>query len=285
MKVEEVLVEQKIPFKQSPADFIVKCLNPEHEDNNPSMRIDKITGIFNCFSCGFKGNIFKHFDKESNFRDIQRERIKQKIAKIRAESVGLQMPKDIILYQGNERNIKPETYKLFEAFISFESHFKDRIVFPIRDITGKIVGFNGRLKKNSPIKDQPKYLYYPPKMKLPFYPTHAKPINDRIILVEGIYDMINLWDKGLTNTMCAFGTHNVDEQKLELLRMRGVDQLDICFDTDQAGRKATEKTIELCEKVGLKYEDIDITGLGVEDPGDLTQQGVNELREALYIKK
>ena len=58
MTVEELLVEEKIQFKVSPADFVVKCLNPEHDDTNPSMRIDKITGVYNCFSCGFKGNIF-----------------------------------------------------------------------------------------------------------------------------------------------------------------------------------------------------------------------------------
>ena len=63
MTVEELLIEEKIKFKQSPADFVVHCLNPEHDDTNPSMRIDKITGIYNCFSCGFKGNIFKLFDK------------------------------------------------------------------------------------------------------------------------------------------------------------------------------------------------------------------------------
>ena len=60
MRVEEVLAEERIPFKVSPADYIVSCLNPEHDDSNPSMRIDKITGIFNCFSCGFKGNIFNY---------------------------------------------------------------------------------------------------------------------------------------------------------------------------------------------------------------------------------
>ena len=32
-------------------DYVVSCLNPEHDDKNPSMRIDQITGIFNCFSC------------------------------------------------------------------------------------------------------------------------------------------------------------------------------------------------------------------------------------------
>ena len=75
------------------------------------MRIDKITGVYNCFSCGFKGNIFKHFDKPSNKMDILREKVKQRIDLKRSETVGLQMPTDILPYVGNERNIRPETYK------------------------------------------------------------------------------------------------------------------------------------------------------------------------------
>ena len=139
MTVEELLVEEKIAFKQSPADFIVSCLNPEHDDSNPSMRIDKITGVYNCFSCGYKGNIFKLFDKPSNYLDIKREKLKQTIDRKRSESIGLQMPSSAMPYVGTERNIKAKTFKEFEAFISIDSPFKDRINFPIRDITGKIV--------------------------------------------------------------------------------------------------------------------------------------------------
>ena len=73
MTVEELLVEEKVEFKVSPADFVVRCLHPEHDDSNPSMRIDRITGMFNCFSCGFKGNIFKHFNKPANHLDIKRD--------------------------------------------------------------------------------------------------------------------------------------------------------------------------------------------------------------------
>ena len=281
MTVEELLAEQKIAFKVSPADYIISCLNPEHDDTNPSMRIDKITGVFNCFSCGFKGNIFKHFDKPSNKMDIAREKVRQRIEQKRSESVGLKIPSDIMPYVGNERNIKPETYKLFEAFLSINSPFKDRIVFPIRDITGKVVAFNGRLKVNSHIKDQPKYIFHPPKVKLPLFPIAAKPIKGRVILVEGIYDVINLHDKGLTNAMCCFGVNNVTTPKLELLKMRGVDQVDICFDPDEAGTTHAEKVATECEKVGLKHYTIRISpDLG--DAGALSEFAVNTLKEKLY---
>ena len=281
MTVEELLVEEKIRFKVSPADYIVSCLNPEHDDSNPSMRIDKITGVYNCFSCGFKGNIFKLFDKPSNFLDIKREKVKQTIDRKRSESIGLQMPSDIMPYIGTERNIKQETYKTFEAFVSVNSPFKDRIIFPIRDITGKIVAFNGRLRINSHIKDQPKYIFYPPKVKLPLYPLDVEPIKGRILLVEGIFDVINLHDKGLTNALCSFGISNITPEKLQLLKMKGVEQIDIFFDPDEAGQKATELVKELCDKVELKYYHVKIPpDLG--DAGDLSELSVLKLKEKLY---
>ncbi len=280
MTVEELLVEEKIQFKQSPADYIVSCLNPEHDDSNPSMRIDRITGVFNCFSCGYKGNIFKLFDKPSNYLDIKREKVKQTIDRKRSETVGLLMPTDIMPYVGNARNIKPETYKQFEAFLSISAPFKDRIVFPIRDITGKIVAFNGRIQGKN-ITGQPKYILHPPKVQLPLYPYNVTPIKGSIIIVEGIYDVINLHDKGLTNAMCAFGVNQVTPEKLQLLKMRGVEQIDIFFDPDEAGRVATEKVSELCEKEGLKYKPIRIDPeLG--DAGALGETAVRKLKEQLY---
>ena len=107
MTVEELLVVEKIKFKQSPADFVVHCLNPEHDDTNPSMRIDKITGVFNCFSCGFKGNIFKHFDKPSNYLDIKREK---------PIHIGLlsAMPQELGKILENLNDIKINVKKIYE---------------------------------------------------------------------------------------------------------------------------------------------------------------------------
>ena len=47
MKVVDILQERRVEFKSSGQDYLVRCLNPEHEDKHPSMRIDTITGIFN----------------------------------------------------------------------------------------------------------------------------------------------------------------------------------------------------------------------------------------------
>ena len=89
MKVVDILQERKLEFKVSGRDYLVRCLNPEHEDRNPSMRIDNITGIFNCFSCGYKGNIFKLFGAPSNFLDIKRQQLVDAIEEKRSSSIGL----------------------------------------------------------------------------------------------------------------------------------------------------------------------------------------------------
>jgi DNA primase len=89
MNVEELLIKQKIPFIPSGKDFLVSCLNPDHDDSNPSMRIDKVIGIFQCLSCGYKGNIFYKFGQKPNKMDIMRENLKRKIQEIRQGSIFL----------------------------------------------------------------------------------------------------------------------------------------------------------------------------------------------------
>lgn len=277
MKVVDLLQERKLYFKVSGRDYLVKCLNPEHEDKNPSMRIDNITGIYNCFSCGFKGNIFKLFGAPSNFLDIKRQKLTDAIEQKRSSSVGLPFPKGSLPFKGNWRNIKPETYEHFEAFQHHETQFIGRVIFPIRDITGKITAFNGR---HMNFKAEKKYMIHPSQASLPLYPYSVKPIKDRVILVEGIFDMINLFDKGLTNAICCFGTNNVDSNKLSILKMQGVMGVDIIFDGDRAGREAAENIKILAGRLGL-IPNIYPMKDNV-DPGSLTEEQVRNLGERLY---
>ena len=60
MNVQELLESKQIPFIPKGKDFVVRCLSPEHDDRNPSMRIDQIDGRFNCFACDLRA-IFVHF--------------------------------------------------------------------------------------------------------------------------------------------------------------------------------------------------------------------------------
>ena len=70
MNVEELLQSKHVPFMPKGKDYVVSCLSPEHDDSNPSMRIDQITGIFHCFSCGYKGNRFCAFRRKGKFSTL-----------------------------------------------------------------------------------------------------------------------------------------------------------------------------------------------------------------------
>ena len=274
MNVEELLTSKDVYFMPKGKDLIVSCLNEEHADKNPSMRIDQITGVFNCFSCGFKGNVFNFYGEETSSLQLKRENLKRKILEKTASSVGLQMPPGYMPYIGNWRDIKPETYRKFSTFQHHEKDHIGRVVFPIRDISGKIVAFNGRHMSGG----VPKYMITPSKAKMPLFPI-VTPIQSSVILVEGIYDMINLHDKGLTNAVCCFGTNNINVEKLQMLSMQGVTRIDVFFDGDEAGQKASEKVKELCEKVDLISRNVHLKGT---DPGALTIPQIEKLKRKLY---
>ena len=274
MNVVNILEDKGIHYLPKGSDYLVSCLNPEHADRNPSMRIDQITGIFNCFSCGFKGNLFYHFGERANQLQQRRELFKKKLLQKRSESVGLSFPQNSMPYVGNWRDIRPDTYRKFEAFQHPAPDYVGRIVFPIRDIAGRIVAFQGRHTADG----RPKYKFTPPGAKLPLFPV-VEFIQGSVILVEGIFDMINLHDKGLTNAVCCFGTNNYNETKLSMLRVQGAEYVEVFFDGDDAGQKAAENIKTECEKVGLVARNIHIKNT---DPGALSQLQVDKLRKKLY---
>jgi len=276
MNVEDLLKTKGIFYIPKGKDFEVSCLNPEHPDKNPSMRIDQVTGIFNCFSCEYKGNIFSHFGQKADRMEIRRQMLKKKIQQVREEAVGIDMPVDAVPYIGAWRNIRPETYKNFGAFLSAAKEFSGRICFPVYDRTGKVVAIQARTQTNQ----MPKYYNAPVGAKMPLYPT-VKPIQNSIVLVEGIFDVLNLHDKGLTNAVCCFGVKNFNEQKLEILAVQGISHIDIFLDNDEAGQKGAQTIKELCEKVGLTSRTISI-GDKYTDAGALSQSQVDKLRSKLY---
>ena len=274
MNVEDLLSKKDIQYTPKGRDFLVRCINPEHEDRNPSMRIDQITGVFQCFSCEYKGNLFTHFGERANQLQLKREMLKKRISEKRADSVGLSFPKSAVPYIGNWRNIKPNTYKRFEAFNSVDKNHTGRIVFPVRDVSGKIVAFNGR----HTAQGIPKYMITPAGARMPLFPV-VQPIQGSVILVEGIFDMINLHDKGLTNAVCCFGTKNINTDKLSMLKIQGVGSVEIFFDGDDAGQQAATKLKEMCEEVELVTRNIHLKDT---DPGALTENQVIKLRDKLY---
>lgn len=272
--VIDLLEERGVYYRLSGKDVLIKCLNPDHDDRNPSMRIDKVLGVFHCFSCGYKGSLFKYYNVDYSAVEVKREKLKRIISNLRSSGVGLQMPESYVPYLGNWRGIKPETYKKFKAFRHHDTHFQGRINFPITDASGRIVAFQGRDEFGT--LDQ-KYMFYPTGTKLPMFPQ-VRPLQGRVILVEGIFDMLNLHDKGLENSICCFGVNNFTEEKLNYLKISGVSGLDIFFDPDDAGQAGAEKVKAIAKDFPVRS----IKLKNGQDPGALTQQQVDRIRSNLY---
>jgi len=285
MDVKELLINKGIyPLSRS-RDYVITCLNPDHDDKHPSLRIDKLTGIFHCVSCGFSGNIFHYFGIKNNklidIRALQLQEKIQKLLKVKTFS----LPIDAVPYNRKFRNINPETYMYFSAFLS-ESLMPGRLIIPIKDILGNIVGFQGRYIYSD---IEPKYQYLPENSTIPLFPAIIEPIDGSIILVEGIFDMLNLWDKGLKNVVCTFGTafgntkkaekQKRNKERLIPYRYQGVNKIYIMYDGDKAGKSAANNLKEYLDDSYIT-ETIDLEeGM---DPGAFTTEDVTRLKGILY---
>ena len=287
MNVEELLQSKHIYYKSSSKDFVVNCMNPEHEDKNPSMRIDKATGIFSCLSCGYSGNIYKLFGiNDKKLLNIKVEQILNKIKSMNIKP--LELPSDSVLFNKEYRNISAKTYKSIGAFTTNSiDGMENRIVFPIKNIKGEIIIFIGRSLYND---FDPKYKIYPKDAQLSMYPLQPKIIDGSIILVEGIFDYLNLLDKGLTNVVCIFGLGlaNAKRQrqkrnleKLLFFKIQGVHTIYTLFDGDAPGREAAENFRNFASSE-FYVDSVDLPD-GM-DPGSMSKHDVDKLIGILYDK-
>lgn len=231
MNIQEILNKRGIQYVDHGSDYIVSCLSPDHADAHPSMRIDKVKGIFNCFSCNYTGNIFNHFGIERNLNHAKIIQIKEKIASKYPSK--LHMPRGYDPFPQAYRGISKKTITQFQGFT--HGDYPDRIVFPIRDIFGDIACFIGRYIASDAT---PKYKVFPENSVLPLFPASPEIVDGNIILVEGILDMLRLYDLGYKNVVTCFGVGFGSKRvadKINPLKLMGVTSLTVMFDGDKPG--------------------------------------------------
>ncbi len=276
--VLELIQKNGLGYQVSGRDYLVRCLNPEHPDTNPSLRIDKVSGSFHCFSCGFKGNLFKYYGVFTSQTPLKLAKLKEKLQELKTYKNGLELPRGAIPWTRTFRGISADTLKIFEAFYTnLEEMLQDRICFPVKDVTGKTVVVVARHVMSN---GNPRYINWPASANMPLFPPHAGSGDKTLVLVEGLFDMLNLWDKGLSNVACCFGTNTlVKDLKLKLLpfKAQGVTKIYFMFDGDDAGQKAQQQLKPLVEEEGFEVELIQLPD--DMDPGELSQEEVDSIRE------
>ena len=135
--------------------------------------------------------------------------------------------------------------------------FRDRLMFPIIDVRGNVIGFGGRIMNNAD-KDAAKYLNSPEtlifnKRKNLFALNLAKKSKlGYLILVEGYMDAIALHQYGFDCAVASLGTA-LTEDGANLLS-RYTDQVVLIYDGDEAGQNATQRAIPILEKAGLQVK-------------------------------
>ncbi len=134
--------------------------------------------------------------------------------------------------------------------------FRDRLMFPIIDVRGNVIGFGGRIIKNDP--NAAKYLNSPEtlifnKRKNLFGLNLAKKSKaGSLILVEGNIDVVTLHQYGFDNAIASLGTSLTEEQAA--LMTRYAEQIILVYDGDKAGQNATQRAIPILEKAGLQVK-------------------------------
>ncbi|MBM7614630.1 DNA primase [Alkaliphilus hydrothermalis] len=134
----------------------------------------------------------------------------------------------------------------------YYDRFRNRVIFPIFDIRGNVIGFGGRVLDDS----LPKYLNSP---ETPVFNKSStiyglnfarKHITDgKIILVEGYMDVIALCQRGFNNVVAALGT-SLTKYHAQILKKYSSEVI-IAFDGDEAGIKATLRSVDIMKEVGL----------------------------------
>ncbi len=164
-------------------------------------------------------------------------------------------------------------------------NFIDRIIFPLWDISGKVVGFSGRIyHKNS---NQNKYVNTKEtpifKKGQTLYNYHrAKEFARRdknIIVMEGFMDVIRAYTVGVKNVVALMGTAMTKEQVNLIKRLS--NNIILCFDGDDAGRKATLSNGEMLVKAGIN--NIKVIALENNDDPDtyIMNHGVEKFKSLI----
>ena len=163
-------------------------------------------------------------------------------------------------------------------------YFRNRVMFPIIDVSGNVIAFGGRVMDDS----KPKYLNSSDtpgfkKSKNLFALNYAKnACAEQMILCEGYMDVIAMHAAGFENAVATLGTSLTSEQAR--LMTKYTKKVIISYDSDEAGQRAADRAIRLLGEVGLDVRVLKLSG--AKDPDEYIKlYGADKLRSHLGQSK
>lgn len=279
----DILQEKNIPFKKTnnPSTILIRCTSGNHEDRDPSLSYNLEKNLFHCWSCGFKGGGAKFLQSIGIVTTVpietkqtyKVEKLKQKINSIISQGQ-IHLPSSRHLVDFPFKGISEETLQEFNTFLTTELGLEDYICIPVYQF-GKLKFIEGRLR----LKDdkRPKYFRRPIGVSVTqvLFPLDKVLLDKEVILVEGIFDMLNMWQHGFKNVLCIFGTQNFGPKKIEILDQLGITKVTILMDGDDAGIKAATAIDKMLQGNNIQTKNIRLPP--GKDPGDLSKYELEQV--------
>lgn len=162
--------------------------------------------------------------------------------------------------------------------------FKGRMMVPLMDASGEVIGFTGRIIRDDP--KAPKYLNTPATLLYDkswhvFGLSQAKEAmrtHDYAVVVEGNLDVVSSWQAGVKQVVATAGTAMTLHHLKTMGRLTG--NIRLSFDGDKAGTAATERAIPIAEEAGVSLTIISLPD-GAKDPDELIQQSTAAWQAAI----
>jgi DNA primase len=271
------VIGRRVQLKKAGREFKACC--PFHDEKTPSFTVSPSKGFYHCFGCGAHGTavgFLMEFDHMSFVEAIENLANSMGVEVPRNESdrparrydelfdlmsrverfwqQGLRENPQAVEYL-KQRGIDGSTAKRFglgyavDAWKDNGGHydrFRDRIMFPIRDVRGRCIAFGGRAMGGG----EPKYLNSPETVLFhkgrELYGLHearqALRQIDRFVVVEGYMDVVALARHGIDFSVATLGTATTADHLNRLFRL--TENIDFCFDGDRAGKQAAWRALE-----------------------------------------
>lgn len=241
-------------------EFKTNCIFGTHEDRNPSFSINIITGKAYCFSCStgtHADRILGVQQDEESLRISKYMQLDKMWEPVEEQEFTIVLPPVAHEVTESIRGISKELLQELGVYQCNHGRYKDRLVFPIRDTDGELLGFDARIHGDTPNVPEAKYLR-PSGMKtvdvlypLDYLWNHREDLDlSTVVLTEGILDAISLIQLGVP-AVCNFGLGAPSPLKAGRLLSLGAMELINGLDFDAPAIKAWQGDPET-GKIGLK---------------------------------
>ena len=158
--------------------------------------------------------------------------------------------------------------------------FRNRLMFPVIDVRGSVIGFSGRILGDGEPKymNSPETLVFNKRRNLFALNLAKKSKNGYIILSEGNIDVVALHQAGFDSAVASLGTALTQEQARLLARY--TNEIVIAYDSDEAGQKASQRAIDILSKLDMRVRVLRMTG--AKDPDEFIKlKGADALKNLL----